>query len=234
MSEASEGAPKPEKPRAAGTVVVLRDGDGGPEVLLLERGARVPGRPGFSVFPGGRVEDADRCGDDADDLLCARRAAVRETHEEAGLVLEPDALAPISRWITPDLSPRRFDACFFAAEIAPEIPVQVDGSEIVHHRWLRPDAALEARLRAEVRLAPPTFVTVHWLLGFGSAKEAVEALGSGPLVTFRPRICSLRDGACALYPGDAGYESGDPDRPGPHHRLWLGPGLEGWRYERES
>jgi hypothetical protein len=35
---------------------------------------------------------------------------------------------------------------------------------------------------------------------------------------------------CILYPGDAGYEAGDPARPGPRHRLWMQK--ERWRYER--
>ena len=51
-----------------------------------------------------------------------------------------------------------------------------------------------------------------------------------PLVTFRPRICRTPDGACMLYPGDAGYEAGDPDAPGPRHRLWAL--ASGWRYEQ--
>jgi 8-oxo-dGTP pyrophosphatase MutT (NUDIX family) len=214
-------------------VVVLRDGGGGLEVLLLERGTREPGRPGFSVFPGGSVEEADRCDEPDDELACARRAAARETREEAGLVLRPEALVPISRWITPDASPRRFDACFFAVETSRETVVRVDGEEIVRHRWLLPEEALETRLRGELRLAPPTFVTVHWLLGFGSAKDALEQLGRGPLLTIRPRICQHQGAACVLYPGDAGYDAGDPQRPGPRHRLWMGSGFEAWRYERD-
>jgi len=34
-----------------------------------------------------------------------------------------------------------------------------------------------------------------------------------------------------LYPGDAGYDAQDADRPGPRHRLWALAG--GWRYERD-
>jgi hypothetical protein len=35
-----------------------------------------------------------------------------------------------------------------------------------------------------------------------------------------------------LYPGDAGYEAGDVERPGPRHRLWSLPA--GYRYERST
>jgi hypothetical protein len=35
-----------------------------------------------------------------------------------------------------------------------------------------------------------------------------------------------------LYPGDAGYETNDPGRAGPRHRIVALPG--GWRYERHE
>ena len=44
----------------AATVLVLRDGDGGLEVLVQERHVETDFVGGALVFPGGRVEDADR------------------------------------------------------------------------------------------------------------------------------------------------------------------------------
>ena len=47
----------------AATVIVLREGATGPEVLMIER----PDRGSFAgawVFPGGKVEPADRLADD--------------------------------------------------------------------------------------------------------------------------------------------------------------------------
>ena len=43
----------------AATVVLLRDADRGPELLLLQRSPR-KGKPGPWVFPGGKVDPADR------------------------------------------------------------------------------------------------------------------------------------------------------------------------------
>jgi 8-oxo-dGTP pyrophosphatase MutT (NUDIX family) len=214
----------------AATVVVVRDGALGLEVLLLERVSK-PGRPGPSVFPGGRVEALDRSGGALDDAAF-RRAAVRETREEAGLELRADALLPISRWITPELAPRRFDTWFYLAALRADAAVRVDGDEIARFRWLEPGSALDAHQRREIRLAPPTFVTVSWLRGLGSADAAQARLGPAAPLTFRPRICRIGDGACMLYPGDAGYEAGDPDVPGARHRLWALAG--GWRYERDE
>jgi 8-oxo-dGTP pyrophosphatase MutT (NUDIX family) len=221
----AEAAPEP-KPSA--TVVLLRDGPGELEFLLLQRGSR-KGRTGPWVFPGGKVEPIDLVGD-PDSQESARRAAVRETREESGLTIRESALHSISRWITPEISPRRFDTWFFLGGLDRDEPVRVDGGEIVDHRWLSPGAALLAHEAREIQLAPPTFVTVSWLTGFARAEHALQELPAREFVTFRPRICRSGDGAVMLYPGDAGYESGDPSAPGPRHRVWAD---EGWRYRYE-
>ena len=65
-------------PRPAATCLLLRDGDDGVEVLMLRRNLRSVFVPGAHVVPGGAVEPSDED---------ERFAALRETFEEAGLVL---------------------------------------------------------------------------------------------------------------------------------------------------
>ncbi|MTV24713.1 NUDIX hydrolase [Nitriliruptoraceae bacterium ZYF776] len=91
---------------ASATVLVVRDGDAGLEVLLLERHLRSDFAGGAYVFPGGKVDprDGDLAADrhTGVDLEVAARelqvdgpdvalgllvAAVRETFEEAGVLL---------------------------------------------------------------------------------------------------------------------------------------------------
>lgn len=80
---------------AATTVIFRRDPEGGPaQILMVERNASLVFAGGATVFPGGKVDPADRelaariAGDGADlDELAARVAAVRETLEETGLVV---------------------------------------------------------------------------------------------------------------------------------------------------
>jgi 8-oxo-dGTP pyrophosphatase MutT (NUDIX family) len=217
--------PAPATPEPSATAVLLRASGSGLEFLLLQRPS------GSWVFPGGRVESEDLGGGATEPVEVARRAAVRETREEAGLDLAADTLRLISRWITPEIAPKRFDTWFFVAAVSEHERVAVDGVEIHAHRWLEPERALELHGRGELRLPPPTFVTVSWLLGHASASAALDALCARPVLTFRPRICPATGGAWMLYPGDAGYETGEPDRAGPRHRLWTGPG--GLRYERD-
>ena len=222
----------PTEPQPSATVVILRDGSGGLEVLLLQRTARDGGTGGVWVFPGGRVEDVDREADRGDSALALQRSAVRETREEAGIELEGTSLLYISRWITPAIAQRRFDTAFYATRVTGDAEVRVDGGEIRTHRWYRPEDAIEASRRGEIRLAPPTFVTTSWLVRQESVEGALASLAQGPIVTFRPHICTVPDGTCMLYPGDAGYDDHDPERAGPRHRLWALP--EGMRYERDG
>ncbi|NIR35846.1 MAG: NUDIX domain-containing protein, partial [Actinobacteria bacterium] len=74
----------------AATVVVLRDGGSGLETLMLRRNSKIA-FGGMWVFPGGRVDDADRTGVD-DDVDAARNAAVREAREETALEVDPGAM----------------------------------------------------------------------------------------------------------------------------------------------
>jgi 8-oxo-dGTP pyrophosphatase MutT (NUDIX family) len=209
--------------------VLLRDAEAGLELLLLQRAPR-EAKPGPWVFPGGKVEPADVVAGDAASRESALRAAVRETHEEAGLALDERRLVAISRWITPEISPQRFDTWFFVGAIDTSHEVVVCGSEMVAHRWIAPHAALAAHGSGELSLAPPTFVTVSWLLDHARTTDAVRALASAPFITFRPRIHRTPEGAVMLYPGDAGYEADDPSRAGPRHRILAL--ASGWRYER--
>jgi 8-oxo-dGTP pyrophosphatase MutT (NUDIX family) len=219
----------PPEPKPSATVVLLRDAEPGFELLLLQRAPR-EAKAGPWVFPGGKVEPADVVAGDAASRESALRAAVRETREEAGLALDPSRLVAISRWITPEISPQRFDTWFFLGAIDASHEVVVCGSEMVAHRWIAPRAALAAHGSGELSLAPPTFVTVSWLLEHARAADAVRALAGAPFLTFRPRIHRTPEGAVMLYPGDAGYEANDPTREGARHRILAV--ASGWRYER--
>src|SRR5689334_14483406 len=92
----------------AATVVLVRDGADGLETLLLRRNSKIA-FGGMWVFPGGRIDESDWRGLVAgDELAAARRAAVRETHEEAGLVIAEGSLVALSHWTPPAMAPKRF------------------------------------------------------------------------------------------------------------------------------
>ncbi|MBW2315493.1 MAG: NUDIX domain-containing protein [Deltaproteobacteria bacterium] len=231
--EQLEPADDPAEPKPSGTVVAVRDGSAGVEVLLLQRAVR-PGQDGAApwVFPGGKVEPDDHARGDGDAEQSARHAAVREAHEEARLVVEPSELVTISRWITPAMRTKRFDTWFFLARVEGNPAIEVDGQEIGDHAWLTPAEAIGRYRARALALAPPTFVTVTWLLDHPDTAAASATLSAAEILTFRPQIHRIEGGACILYPGDAGYEDGTLEHDGPRHRLWSDGGL--FRYERES
>jgi len=86
-----------------------------------------------------------------------------------GLVLRADLLTPWARWITPEISPRRFDTWFFAAALPSG---QLAGlaaagpGESESGTWWRPSAALEAARAGQITLLPPTAVTLAELAAF--------------------------------------------------------------------
>ncbi len=165
----------------AATVVPLRDGVDGLEILLLRRHARLSFAGGAWVFPGGHVDPEDWPTDAPDDHHgAARVAAVREAREEAGLELLLHQLITLSHWTTPLDQPKRFATWFFAAPAHHGAQVQVDGVEIDDHRWLRPQTALDTHQRGEIFLPIPTYATVELLLDFANVDAALTALAARP------------------------------------------------------
>jgi 8-oxo-dGTP pyrophosphatase MutT (NUDIX family) len=212
----------------AASILMMRDGSEGTEFLYLRRNPRLAFHGGAWVFPGGRIDEEDQAADGAE--AAARRAAVREALEEAGLEVHPDDLTPICHWTTPSPSPRRFATWFFLATAGDEA-VQVDGGEIHEHRWMAPDDALRAQSAGEMELPVPTYVLSLRLRHLRTTREVHRTVRGWEPEVLLPRIHQLPQGRVALYQQDAGYESGDLDAPPPRHRVWM---LEsGWRYERE-
>jgi len=220
-----------ETPEAvpAATVVLLRDAaEGGVETLMVRRSSKLEFAGGMWVFPGGRV-DPDDIPPDGDVIDAARRAAVREAREEAGLMVDGDALVPFAHWVPPPVTAKRFATWFFLGP-APGGAVTVDMGEIRDHRWMQPADALERRDADEIELAPPTWLTLHRLAAYPDVAAAMNDARTREPEFFETHIARVEGGVAALWEGDAGYESADGDAPGPRHRLWMLP--SGWRYER--
>jgi 8-oxo-dGTP pyrophosphatase MutT (NUDIX family) len=144
----------------AATVIIARDADGGPEVLMVRRDSKLAFAAGMWVFPGGRLDPEDY-GSDPSDLAGAEvRAAAREAEEEAGLAIDATSLRRWSHWTPPDMGQsHRFSTAFFVGR-APVGEVVIDDGEIRAHQWVRPADALELHRRGEVELAPPTYITL--------------------------------------------------------------------------
>ena len=217
---------RPAEPAA--TVVPIRDGSAGLEVLMLRRNASGT-FAGMWVFPGGRIDAEDNVPGD-DEVTTARRAAAREALEEAGLVFVPEDLVPYAHWTPPEGPGRRFPTWFFLAAVRDAVEVLVDGAEIHEHAWVPPAEALARRDAGEVQLAPPTWMTLHALARSADVETALGTARAAEPPRFATHIYRDGDALVATWAGDAGYESGALDRPGGRHRLIMDQAA--WRLER--
>ena len=218
---AANDAENPATPAA--TVLPLRDGEHGLEILMVQRNAKGTFASNW-VFPGGKVDPEDyEPGDDI--LLASRRAASREAHEEADLVVAETTLVPYSHWMPPTVVPRRFATWFFAtrAPSGTDGDVTIDGGEIVDHVWVTPAEALARHQQGDVELVPPTWITLNHLAGFANTQQALESIADREPPFYLTRMISQTPPTVAWH-GDAGYESGDADAQGERHRLTMDPG----------
>lgn len=169
-ADARDPEPARGRPKDAATLILVRRDGPGPRLLMGRRHTGHAFMPDKWVFPGGRLDRADFRARSASELrpeVAARLqqgasasraralaiAAVRETHEEAGLLLGriqngaalPDlaALDYVARAITPPGRVRRFDARFFAGEAAAlASPERTPGTgELEEIAWFTPEEA---------------------------------------------------------------------------------------------
>jgi 8-oxo-dGTP pyrophosphatase MutT (NUDIX family) len=225
--ERVEGDPIP-----AATVVLVRERGGVLETLMLRKNSKLA-FGGMWVFPGGRIDAEDRVGA-PDVATAARRAAVREAAEEADLTVDEGSLAFISHWLPPGLAPKRYATWFFVAP-APEGDVTIDGGEIHESDWMQPVDALTRRDALEIELAPPTWMTLHYLAEFDDLASLMADAAAREPFFYETRIAMADAGMVALWAGDVGYAVETVDEAslgaaGPRHRLWM---TERWRLERD-
>jgi 8-oxo-dGTP pyrophosphatase MutT (NUDIX family) len=217
----------------AATVVLLRDGAEGVETLMLRRDSKLAFAGGAWVFPGGRIDPEDYPGgvvsdDDEAVHVAARHAAAREAMEDAGLVVDPDALVWFAHWTPGAIATRRFATWFFVGP-APEGQVVIDDGEIREHVWIRPADALSRREAGEIELIPPTWVTLHKLAEATSTAAVCDAARAREPEIFLTHIARVDGGIASIWQGDAAYDDLDTEKPGPRNRLLM---LDsGWRLE---
>jgi 8-oxo-dGTP pyrophosphatase MutT (NUDIX family) len=186
----------PSVAAAAGSVVLLRDGQLGLETYLLHRHARMPFAPSMVVFPGGRVDpsDASSGGDPV------RRCAVRETAEETGVVIEEADLHPWAHWITPEIEPRRYDTAFFVAALpAGQEAVDISG-ETDRAEWSTPGEALAAERSGRMRLLPPTISILIELANLATVAAVIDHATGRRIEPVLPTLVETERGWEFRYP----------------------------------
>lgn len=181
------------RPKNAATVMIIRRDAAKPRVLMGKRHGGHSFMPDRWVFPGGRIDRADYRAPFATDLRpevgglfnkylpigkgrALALAAVRETWEEAGLLLarpaeargrgpwesfaaqgvlaDLEAMDVIARAITPPAVGKRFDTWFLTADAERLVSLdrQADCGELEEIAWVDFDEAMALPLPAVTRL----------------------------------------------------------------------------------
>jgi 8-oxo-dGTP pyrophosphatase MutT (NUDIX family) len=158
------------RPRDAASLILLRGAGDNLEVLAGRRPLHVKFMPGVYVFPGGAIDPPDRIAWSVEagtetlgpKLARSARAALRETWEEAGvligriggssppvsavlpiehayrdrgLVAAMDVLTYVGRAITPSHSTRRFNTRFFLGDAGNVFGEPAASEELEDVRW---------------------------------------------------------------------------------------------------
>ena len=165
-------------------MMLVRDAAAGPEVYVQRRVASMAFAPSTVVFPGGGVDPADHAlpvstaglaelaaamGVGAAAAAPYAAAAVREVEEECGVRLSVADLRGRAHWVTPEFEPRRYDTWILAAGMPADQEATGTTTESDHSAWVRPRDLLDRHAAGEVRMLPPTVVSLEQLAGFGSA-----------------------------------------------------------------
>ena len=117
-----------------------------------------------------------------DDLLRLRRLIEKgeedltETCLRHGLRLPLGELVYVSRWITPEESPRRYDTRFFACAMPADQQAVPDAWEAVDASWWRPTGALDAWQAGGIDLIEPTVASLTLLADFDTTTSALDHL----------------------------------------------------------
>jgi hypothetical protein len=124
---------------------------------------------------------------------------------ELDVSIDLNALVVFARWITPPLTPKRFDTWFYAARADSEQLAICDGWETVDAEWIAPAEALRLAEAGERKVIFPTRMNLQLLAESTSAAEALERAAARRLVTVEPKITKRPGGSVLVIPPDAGY-----------------------------
>ena len=120
------------------------------------------------------------------------------------LKLDLNSMNFISRWQTPKVERKRFDAFFFMVNVPEgELGESADGHETRSGRWYTPIDVLEAHRRKEVQLAPPTLRAIETINAQSNADwSGLKSINTTPIC---PQFLPNQEFPTLTLPGDVDF-----------------------------
>lgn len=147
----------------------------------------------------------EACPMEVREAVDAGRTAFLDVVKDLDARLDLAALTVFARWITPPLTPKRFDTWFYAVEAPKDQLAACDGRETVDAEWIAPAEALRLEQAGQRKVIFPTRMNLKLLAEASSAADTVARAKARTLVTVQPQIQSRDSGRVLVLPPDAGY-----------------------------
>jgi len=154
--------------------------------------------------------------------------AVRAFLTERKLAWNTNALVPLSRWITPKVESRRFDARFYVARAPAGQLGAHDMTETMASFWDTPKNILARFEAGEIQLAPPTHRTLQTLAECNDVAAAIARARASSLDPICPELVQQEDTMALVLPGDPQHSVKSQIIAGPSRYVLRG---EHWRAE---
>lgn len=152
------------------------------KIFVIKRQDYLPTFPGYTAFPGGKVDKDEKKGPLDCDFLKKfspelMHALIRELKEEVNYDLlegikngEVKGIYQIGKAVTPEFNPYRFETYFFKVELNKPIEFVVDEGEAQNFGWESSEELLNRFDNGEILAVPPTI-------------QFIKALGKDPTRT---------------------------------------------------
>ena len=108
-------------------------------------------------------------------LLSGGRVRLGSILKDENLTMATDRLFYFSHWVTPELSPLRYDVRFFVAEAPPNQDALHDGIELTDHIWISPQRALDEHEKNRFGMVLPTIMNLRELCRFETIEEVIHS-----------------------------------------------------------
>ncbi len=137
------------------------------EIFYIKRQNFLKAFPGYTAFPGGKVDLTDK-GESLDQTLM--NALLREVKEELGVNLSAllddknNSIVKIAKATSPSFNPLRFETYFYLVNLKEKVIFDVDENEAAEYGWKKPEDIIDEFSSGKRLIVPPVRKVIETLV----------------------------------------------------------------------